>query len=504
MCGRGDGSDAATSRPVHPGIWMSRNTTSGASRAISLHRLFAVLRLADDFDVGHFRQQTPQPLARRLLVVHEQRANLRGGQSSAHLARRPASRSSSAGRSGAELVDVGERRLDDLPRRQRRVPAEDGDQALDAKLPPVRRGRFGQAVGVDRQHVAGGERDRSFARTPRRRTSRRPAPVASSIRTPPVRREHDGRRVAGVGVGQRGGPRIEGAEEDASRSGSPRSCRRSAGSVPSSPAGRRARRSRGARRDGLHARLHRSGEQPGIHALARHVAERRCPADRCRAAENRSSPRRRRARARTCRPLEAGFSGRGRRHQPHLRADGFAPLARGALLLRYLDANPLDGPRQAGRGSPASAGSPPRAARTRRRRTGRRRCRTRCAAAGPAAARPPRDPRAPGIWMSRNTRSGARASMRETASRPSSASPTISTSRVGRRQQPAQPVARRRLVVHDERADHRTCPTAGCGRGSCAHERQRHRHGRPARGRVAIHRERGVGLRNSPRGAAGR
>ena len=191
-----------------------------------VHRAFTVLGLADDVHIGHFCQQPPEPLPRRLLVVHQERPDLRAGHRhfhpSAHRTRAggpdwrtlPTTRvrSSRAAAPRAELPDAGERRLDDLPRRQRRVPAEDRDQAVHAKLASVRRGRFGQSIGVHRQHVTGGERDGSLledrlGRPADDRTRRVEHPDAA------LRREHDGGRVSGVDVGQRGGCRIEGAEE---------------------------------------------------------------------------------------------------------------------------------------------------------------------------------------------------------------------------------------------------------------------------------------------------
>ena len=42
-----------------------------------LERLHAVLGFADDLDVVAGPEQLPQPVARRLLVVHEKRANRR-------------------------------------------------------------------------------------------------------------------------------------------------------------------------------------------------------------------------------------------------------------------------------------------------------------------------------------------------------------------------------------------------------------------------------------------
>ena len=46
----------------------------------ALDRLDAVLGLADDLDVGFAGQQLAQPIARRLLVVHEQRADHAGAR----------------------------------------------------------------------------------------------------------------------------------------------------------------------------------------------------------------------------------------------------------------------------------------------------------------------------------------------------------------------------------------------------------------------------------------
>ena len=58
---------------------MSRNTTSGRSRAIARDRLGAFGAFADDLHVGMLRQQTAEPGARERLVVHDQRADRAGG-----------------------------------------------------------------------------------------------------------------------------------------------------------------------------------------------------------------------------------------------------------------------------------------------------------------------------------------------------------------------------------------------------------------------------------------
>ena len=407
-----------------------------------------------------FGQQTAQPLTRRLLVVHQQRPNLRGGRHRRTLLDHEGP-VVARGRSRAELADLGECRVDDLPRRQRRVPAEDGDQAVHAKFPPVRRGRLGQAVGVHRQQIAGGERDGSLGE--RRvggpaddRTRRVEHPDVS------VRREHDGGRVAGVGVGQRRGLRIEGAEED--RGEAVRLD--GAGGQPVQFRHHRGGGVIAACSDGLQARLHRSGEQPGIHAFARHVAERDAqppagerqkivvvPADAVRGHAHAGR-------------LEAGFSGRGGRHQPHLRPDGFAPLARGALLVRDLDADPLDGPRQ-----PVAVHRLQQVV---------DRVQLERVDGEPVVGGAEDDPRARGLQPRRHLETRERRHLdveeHEIGRQGVDARDRFEAVlrfaddldlHVSGRQQPAQPVACRRLVVHDQRPDHRTCSTAGCGRGSC-------------------------------------
>ena len=69
--GRRAPSDAATSSPESPGIWMSRKTHVRLALGDQLRSLHAVLGFADHFDIGMRPQQLPQPLARRLLVVYE-------------------------------------------------------------------------------------------------------------------------------------------------------------------------------------------------------------------------------------------------------------------------------------------------------------------------------------------------------------------------------------------------------------------------------------------------
>ena len=72
--GRGAASDDATSSPLHAGHLDVEKHDVRRERGDPLHRLLAVRRLADDLDVAGFRQQPPQPFARGLLVVHDQRA----------------------------------------------------------------------------------------------------------------------------------------------------------------------------------------------------------------------------------------------------------------------------------------------------------------------------------------------------------------------------------------------------------------------------------------------
>ena len=221
----------------------------------------------------------------------------------------------------------------------------------------------------------------------------------------------------------------------------------------------------------------RSREQSGIHALARHVGDgdpEPTAAERQKVVVIPADAVRRDARTGA---LEAGVS-TARRPASAASACGRPRSARG-----WFAAAPRSGRQSArpfargGRDSPASAGSRPRAARTRRRRTDRTLCRTRCADAGPAAAPPLRAPRARASGC-RGT--PGRAPARRCARRLRGRLPPRQQSRPrpGGRQQPAQPVAGGRLVVHDQRANHRTCSTAGVRPRFLANERQRHRHGR--------------------------
>ena len=60
------------SRPLSSGMAMSMTTTAGAQLPGQLHRLAAVLRLADDLDVAFGLQQRPKPLADDRVVIGQQ------------------------------------------------------------------------------------------------------------------------------------------------------------------------------------------------------------------------------------------------------------------------------------------------------------------------------------------------------------------------------------------------------------------------------------------------
>ena len=64
----------ATSKPVRPGIWTSRNADVGRERADDLEGADAVAGLADDLDASDLAEQEAQFFAGRLLVVDDDRA----------------------------------------------------------------------------------------------------------------------------------------------------------------------------------------------------------------------------------------------------------------------------------------------------------------------------------------------------------------------------------------------------------------------------------------------
>ncbi len=83
----------ATSNPLNPGIWTSRNTRSGLSALDGAQRFEAVGGLADDIDAADLLEQKAQLVARELLIVdHDHAKTRRSRRDSARRRRAPESR----------------------------------------------------------------------------------------------------------------------------------------------------------------------------------------------------------------------------------------------------------------------------------------------------------------------------------------------------------------------------------------------------------------------------
>ena len=61
----------ATSKPLRPGIWTSRNSDVRRQALDDAHRLEAVAGLRDHLDVAHLLEHVAQLFPRELLIVYD-------------------------------------------------------------------------------------------------------------------------------------------------------------------------------------------------------------------------------------------------------------------------------------------------------------------------------------------------------------------------------------------------------------------------------------------------